>query len=325
MKGEEMNKGKNHISRRKFIKSSVIGAAVLASTSNAENLFAQINSPPLRMGGQVFDKYDNPEKWVRILKALGYRAAYCPLGTEASDDQIKAYAEAAANADITIAEVGTWSNPISPNDDERKKALIKCHDGLVLADKIGAKCCVNISGSRNPKRWAGPHNDNLTEETFDMIVETTRKIIDDVQPTRTHFTLEAMPWSYPDTPDSYVRLLKAIDRKQFAVHLDPMNFISSPQLYFNNANLIRECFEKLGPHIKSCHAKDIILKDDIYTPHLDEIRAGLGNLDYSAFLTELSKFPDVPLMLEHLPNAEQYKLAADHIRSVAAKLGLSFT
>ena len=71
--------------------------------------------------------------------------------------------------------------------------------------------------------------------------------------------------------------------------------------------------------------KDIILKDDIYTPHLDEIRAGLGNLDYTVFLKELSKFPDVPLMLEHLPDAGQYKLAADHIRSVAAKLGLSFT
>ena len=320
-----MTKSKNHISRRNFIKRSVIGTTVLASTSNAKNLFAQTNNSPLRMGGQIFDKYDNPEKWVRILKALGYRAAYCPIGTEASDDQIKAYAEAAANADITIAEVGTWSNPISPNDDERKKALIKCRDGLVLADKIGAKCCVNISGSRNPKQWAGPHNNNLTEETFDMIVETTRKIIDDVKPTRTHFTLETMPWSYPDSTDSYVRLLKAIDRKHFAVHLDPMNLISSPQLYFNNAKLIRDCFAKLGPYIKSCHAKDIILKDDIYTPHLDEIRAGLGNLDYAVFLKELSKFPDVPLMLEHLPNAEQYKLAADHICSVAEKLGLAFT
>ena len=32
---------------------------------------------------------------------------------------------------------------------------------------------------------------------------------------------------------------------------------------------------------------------------------------------------DVPLMLEHLPNEEEYRLAAAHIRSVAAKEGLS--
>ncbi len=45
-------------------------------------------------------------------------------------------------------------------------------------------------------------------------------------------------------------------------------------------------------------------------------RAGLGSLDYGTFLRELSKLKDVPLMMEHLETAEEYKLAADHIRSV---------
>jgi hypothetical protein len=42
----------------------------------------------------------------------------------------------------------------------------------------------------------------------------------------------------------------------------------------------------------------------------------LGALDYDTFLRELSKFPRTPLMLEHLPNAEEYRLAATHVRSV---------
>jgi sugar phosphate isomerase/epimerase len=155
-----------------------------------------------------------------------------------------------------------------------------------------------------------------------MIVETTRAIIDDIKPRRTYFTLETMPWAYPDSPDSYVRLLKSIDRKRFAVHLDPVNLVCSPQRYFSNGKLIRECFEKLGPHIKSCHAKDILLQQKL-TTHLDEIRPGLGGLDYATFLKELSKYPDVPLMLEHLPNAEEYRLAAEHIRSVAKKVEIS--
>ena len=87
--------------------------------------------------------------------------------------------------------------------------------------------------------------------------------------------------------------------------------------------MIRECFKKLGPHIKSCHAKDIILEKKL-TTHLNEIQPGLGGLDYQTFLTELSKIPDTPLMLEHLKTPEQYKQAADHIRSVAKKIGLSF-
>ncbi|MHC4158829.1 MAG: sugar phosphate isomerase/epimerase family protein [Planctomycetota bacterium] len=319
-----MRNEKKSMSRRDFIKSSVIGATVLASTSSVKLPASEAKVSPLRLGGPVFEKFDGPDAWVKVLKGLGYRTAYCPVDAKEKDDVINAYAKAAKKADIIISEVGAWSNPISADDKTRREALKKCREQLALADRIGANCCVNISGSRNEKNWAGPHKDNLTDETFDMIVETTRAIIDDVKPTRTYFALEPMPWSYPDSPDSYVRLIKAIDRERFAVHLDPVNFVSSPQLYFNNTELIKECFEKLGPFIKSCHAKDIILREDIYTPHLDELRPGLGALDYAAFLKELSKIPDTPLMMEHLPDAKQYRLAAEHIRSVAKKIGLSF-
>jgi sugar phosphate isomerase/epimerase len=154
-------------------------------------------------------------------------------------------------------------------------------------------------------------------------VETTRKIIDAVKPVITCFTLEAMPWAFPYSPDSYLRLIKAIERERFAVHLDPVNMVVSPETYFKNGALIRECFTKLGPYIKSCHAKDIILREDIYTPHLDELRPGLGKLDYGVFLTELSRLDGVPLMMEHLNSPEEYALAAGYIRSIARQYNLA--
>ena len=257
------------------------------------------------------------------LKKLGYSGAYCPVGADASNDVVKAYATAAEKANIVIAEVGAWSNPMSPNDDERQKAQTHCRNQLALADRIGSMCCVNISGSRNKTNWAGPHEDNLTDETFDMIVEVTRGIIDDVKPTRTFFALEMMAWSYPNSVDSYVKLMKAIDRKQFAVHLDPTNIVCSPQLYYHNGEMIKECFAKLGPYIKSCHGKDVILAQKALA-HLDEIRPGLGRLDYAVFLKELSKLKDIPLMLEHLSSQEEYRKAADHVRSVGQKIGIDF-
>jgi sugar phosphate isomerase/epimerase len=102
-----------------------------------------------------------------------------------------------------------------------------------------------------------------------------------------------------------------------------VNIVCSPQRYYSTGKLIRECFEKLGPHLKSCHAKDILL-DPRLTTHLDEVRPGLGGLDYAVFLKELSKMPDTPLMLEHLKGAEEYRLAAEHVRGVAKEVGLSF-
>ena len=276
----------------------------------------------MRLGGPIFKETDSPESWAAAVKAAGYRAAYCPVAPDADDETIRAYAAAASKADVVIAEVGAWSNPLGPNRADAFAALETCKASLALADKIGARCCVNIAGSCG-KKWDGPDAVDLTEETFDRIVGVVRDIIDSVNPTRSFYALETMPWMYPDSPDAYLRLVKAIDRKGFAVHLDPVNLVCSPQRYFSNKALIQECFEKLGEHIKSCHAKDILLRDNL-TVHLDEVRPGQGNLDYTTFLTELSRLDaDIPLVREHLPNEEEYRAAAAHIRDVADREGIS--
>jgi sugar phosphate isomerase/epimerase len=310
------------ITRKEFIRMSA-GAAAMASSGHL-HLFGGNGkeSVTVRLGGPLFTKYKDPGEWIDALKKAGYRAAYCPVDTTASGEEIKAYKSAAKRADIVISEVGTWVNTISPDETERKNALEKCVAGLLLADEIGARCCVNTSGSRNKDYWAGPHKDNLTPDTFDLVVETTRKIIDAVKPRNSFFAIEPMPWAFPYSPASYLDLIKAVDRKQFGVHLDPVNMITSPQVYYRNADMIKECFAKLGPYIRSCHAKDTVIREDIYSVHLDEVRPGLGTLDYSVFLRELSGLDNVPLMMEHLENEEQYVLAGNYIRSTGREIGI---
>ena len=275
------------------------------------------------LGGYVFKKYSDPESWAAAVKSYSYGAAYCPIGIEADDGEVKAYAQAAEQAGIVIAEVGAWSNPISPNEETRLQAQELCKKSLALADEIGACCCVNIAGSRSADGWYYPHPDNLTEETFDMIVEVVRDIIDAVKPVRTFYALETMSWIFPDSPESYFRLMKAIDRDRLGVHFDPVNMICSPNRFFNNAAFLRDCFEQLGPYVKSCHAKDIALGARM-TVHLDEVRPGLGALDYKTFLRELERWaPKAPLMIEHLETEEEYALATDFIRSTAGEAGVA--
>ncbi|MCF7849828.1 MAG: sugar phosphate isomerase/epimerase [Kiritimatiellales bacterium] len=302
-------------SRRRFLQGSLACGAAIGSVR------AEAQGHPVRLGGKIFGKVKSPAAWVASVKALGYSAAYCPLKPGAGQDEIDAYADTARKNNIIIAEVGAWSNPLSPNQEIRDKAIYKCLAGLDLADRIGANCCVNIAGSRAENK--GPHADDLTEETFEMIVETTRRIIDEVKPTRTFFCLECMPSVYPDSIDSYQRLIKAIDRERFAVHLDPVNLITSHWRYYNNGQLIRRFFKELGPRIKSCHGKDIALQEG-YPVHLQEVQPGLGTLDYKTYLQELRKLRDIPLMLEHLKTAEEYKAAADYIRSVGRENNIAF-
>jgi len=308
--------------RRAFVRIHAVAAAgILLHPAPGKGL--DRTTGRIRLGGPVFGQYSNPDEWALAVKKAGFSAAYCPLKPEAGDDLVEHYRKAALQNGIIISEVGAWSNPISPDATTAAAAIQKCINSLALADRIGASCCVNISGSRNEKHWAGPHPANLTPDTFDLIVETVRKIIDAVKPVRTWYTLEAMPWTYPDSADSYLKLIKAIDRKQFAVHFDPVNLVVSPQVLYSNGEMIRDAFHKLGRWIKSCHAKDVTIREDTYLPQLDEVRPGMGLLDYRTFLKELAGLDNVPLMLEHLKTEEEYALAAGHIKQVAAGLSLS--
>lgn len=274
----------------------------------------------MRLGGPIFEKFTDPAGWVAALKRLGYSAANCPVRADQDDDLIQAYVEAAAEADIVIAEVGAWSNPLSHDDKTRGEALALCKRQLALAEKIGAPCCVNIAGSRGAQ-WDGPDEGNFSDETFQKIVQTVREIIDEVAPARTFYTLEPMPWVPPDSPEGYLELIRAIDRKQFAVHLDPANMITDPRRYYTNGAFLRECFTRLGPHIKSAHAKDVVMSNE-FNVNITQVAPGLGKLDYRVFLTEMDALdPDTPLLTEHLDTAEECAAAAAHIRSVAREVG----
>lgn len=275
----------------------------------------------MRLGAPIHGQFASPEAWVAAVQQQGYRAAYCPVTLDADQATVEAYASAATAANIVIAEVGAWSNPLSPDSAIRDAAIERCIRSLDLAERIGARCCVNIAGSRG-ERWDGPHKDDLTKATFELIVETVQQIIDAVKPSRTFYTLEPMPYMYPDSIESYQRLIQAIDRPAFAVHFDPVNLINSPQLYYANGDFMRAFVDQLGPAIKSVHAKDTIIRQQL-TVHIDEVRPGLGTLDYPALLHALSALdPDLPFMLEHLPSQEEYEAAAAYVRGVAAQEGI---
>jgi sugar phosphate isomerase/epimerase len=278
----------------------------------------------MRLGGPVFVDSDDPAELARAHRQLGYRAAYAPNVSLADKEKIKATVKEFGAQDVALAEVGAWVNLLDPDPAKRRKNLEYVTERLALAEELGARCCVDTAGSYNPDVWYGPHPDNLSQRFFDATVENARKLIDSVKPRRTTFTLEMMGWNLPAGPDDYVKLIQAIDRKAFAVHLDVCNVINSPYRMYNNAAVIRECFEKLGRWIVSCHAKDLAWEIELQV-HFREVIPGRGRIDYKTYLRELSRLPvDAPLMLEHLETAEEYAEGRRYIQGVARELGLSF-
>ncbi len=278
----------------------------------------------IRLGGHGLPVGPNdPEEFARAHVDFGYRAAYCPPCEIGDADRQRAIEAAFAANDVMIAEVGIWRNLLTPDATDRRKNIDFACEKLALADAVGARCAVSYIGSFEAGTEYAPHPKNLSDEAFDATVATARTIIDMVKPKRARFALEMMQYALPDSVDCYLDLIRAIDRDAFAAHIDPVNLIMTPRVYFDNGRLIRECFEKLGPHIASCHAKDIILHDRAAL-HLDEVIIGQGVLDYATYLSELERLGrDVPLMLEHL-EGNDYAIARDALKSMAEPLGISF-
>jgi sugar phosphate isomerase/epimerase len=302
--------------RRAFLLNSGFGAAALFA---APHLAGKV-----RLGGPVFLKSADPAELAHEHRRLGYSAAYCPEAKVGDADHIRAIRDAFAKENVVIAEVGAWKNLLDPDEAKRRANLAYVTERYALADQVGARCCVDIAGSYNPAVWYGPNPRNLSRGFFDATVANCRQIIDAVRPVRAKFTIEMMGWNLPDGPDTYLEMIKAVDRKAFGVHLDVCNGVNCPARFYQNTAFIEECFSKLGPWIVSCHAKDLQWIVELNV-HFQEVVPGRGEIDYKAYLRELAKLPvEAPLMLEHLKTAEEYEEGARYIRKVGDSIGVDF-
>jgi sugar phosphate isomerase/epimerase len=277
----------------------------------------------VRLASPLPKTFDSADGWIALLRERGFRTAYWPLDDDAPLDDVDAYAAAAEGAGVSIAEIGAWlANPISPDDAVRAAGLARAKAQLALADRVGARCCVNIAGSLAGTR-DGPHPESLSADTFALVVDSVRDILDAVAPTRTYYTLEPMPYLLPDSPERYLELLNAIDRPRFAVHLDPINMINTPAKLYDNAGFLRHCFDTLGPYVRAVHAKDMTITNAL-TLDMPERRPGLGDIDFHAFIREMQRLdPDTPFLVEHLDSDEDYVAAVAHVRAVAGELGVA--
>lgn len=276
----------------------------------------------MRLGGPVFGSANDPKSLVDYHRRFGFSAAYAPR----IDDPVELAEVRAAfsEADILLAEYGAYGiNLLETDPALRQNNIDEICRRLEYADKAGVRCCVMHGGSVETGGWGKPNATNFSETAFEETVRGVQAIVDAVRPASAKLVMETEKWVLPDHPDVYQRLVKAIDRPEFGVHLDPVNIVSSPRLFYANGEFVKECFALLGTSIVSCHAKDVITVDQ-YPYHIVETYAGNGVLDYRVYLTELAKLAaDVPLMIEHL-NAEQLPRAVDFLFRKAEEAGVTF-
>ena len=216
----------------------------------------------MKIGLSVPLAHETPQQWAKKHRELGCGSVVFPVNCEASPETIDAYRKAAEQEGLIIAEVGIWKNVLAVDNREREEAVAYSINQLKMADKIGAKCCVNIVGTPHGPIWDGGYPGNFSKETWKMAVDSIQHIIDEANPVNTKFSIEPMPWMIPTGPDEYLRLIGDVDREAFGVHMDLINMVNCPQRYFFAEEFMEECFSKLKGRILSCHIKDVLLLNE---------------------------------------------------------------
>lgn len=272
----------------------------------------------MKLGISSSLKHETPIEWAKKMSELDCQSVVFPVDCNASDRLINAYKDAAQDYDLQIAEVGIWQNALTENKQAHQSAMDYSIRQLRLADRIGARCCVNVTGAAGPQ-WDGGYQENFTQKTWDRAVRMIQEVIDEAKPTHTFFTIEPMPWMYPTSPEEYIRLLDAVKRDAFGVHMDIINMICTPQRYFFQEDFVTHCFSLLGEWIKSCHLKDVMLEKK-YTLCLRECACGEGAfcLEHYAELAEKTD-PNMPMIIEHMHTDEEYIKSMAYVRKRLAK------
>ena len=276
----------------------------------------------MRLGGTVC--FGHISEFEDKLTASGFRAITAPFTCETPREEINRYLEIIRRHDVLIAEVGVWRNPF---DRERGRDNLEfARRQLKLADELDIPCCVNIVGTESSAGWDAADPENYTEEMYGRIVSSIREIIDGVNPKRSYYCIEPMPWMIPDGPDVYLQLMKDVDRSRFGVHMDFVNMINSPRRFLAAESFIEECFRKLGPYIRSTHLKDSRMNLTQLTTMLNECSPGEGALDFVKVLQILDRYlpADAPVLLEHMSTFEEYRKAYEYIadRAKEAHVGI---
>ncbi len=276
------------------------------------------------LGGTVTGTYSSPEEWEKLLAASRFRAVTAPFSCRTPRKETDAFRAICDRRGVKIAEIGVWKNIFDPDPGAAAEALSYAEQQLALADELGIPCCVNIAGTSGRAGWDAADPDNFTDETYERIVTSIRAILDRVSPVRAFYCLEPMPWMVPDSPESYLQLIRDVDRPQFAVHMDFVNMINCPRRYLAAEKFIEKCFDELGPLIRSTHIKDIRMHPTNLTTLLEECSPGEGALDFSRVLRILDEKldADAPVLLEHMSTFEEYSAAYQYLKDIADRIGI---
>lgn len=205
-------------------------------------------------------------------------AGLSPLPTTISEEIIEDIKSLSKKYGITLDILTGTFNMIDSDINARNKAIAQFELQCKAAHDLHIPIVSLCTGSRNPESKWKWHDDNLKEDAWMDLIDTTKQIIQFAEKYNVILGVETEASNIINTADKARQYLDEINSPYLKIIMDGANLFHPGQKQPMKETL-DNAFKLLGKDIVIAHAKDFS-----YDGSLKFVAAGEGELDFAYFI-----------------------------------------
>jgi sugar phosphate isomerase/epimerase len=223
---------------------------------------------------------------------------------------------------LAIAAIAGYLNPIARDPARRRANLDRMKAMLERAADLGSPYVATETGSLHPHDDWAPHPDNATPAALEQACAAVDELARHAAGCGAVLLVEPAIGNVVDTPAKAQALMQQVGSPALGLVADPANYMDEDNLARAD-EVQRDMFARTAPYLRLAHAKDVRridgaprerhhhMGDPTLYGGIEYPSVGLGDLNYELYLSLLQRHcPDVPLIVEHLEEADVVRAKA---------------
>ncbi len=200
----------------------------------------------------------------------------------------KYFKDALIKNNICVSVLGSYINPINPDDEARESALSFFEENLKYARFLGADMVGTETGCLDtPDKTHG-------EENYQVFLSSMKRLVKTAEKLGVFIAVEAVSSNTINNPKKMKRFLDDIDSPNVLVILDTVNMLNLDN-YKEHEKVIDEAFELYKDKIAAVHLKDFKYEDG----RLLRTIPGEGEFNFDYLFKTLKKHkPHISMLME---------------------------
>ena len=223
-----------------------------------------------------------------------------------------------AEMDLVQFGIGFGECLFDPDASVRERVIEKIESGIEVARQLNAMGCLIRTGSLNPAGSYVPSRENRTPDARAQLVDTLKAVAAKAETEGVDVVIETHVLTIMGTPEINRDVLADVGSARMSVVMDYVNHFQNLDQVYDSTKRIEHIFSIMNPISILGHCKDIKMSPGLVL-HIDEEIPGDGELDLATALRLWHEaHPDGYMLLEHLPNEQYPRAAANALEVIRA-------